>query len=363
MKPFLFLLPGVVLGCSSTPSGPGPVATGGGAAAGGMVATGGADASAGAGGAAMAQDGAAAAVDVGSTGADATLPKDGAPARGEDGALVTPTADANLGADGSAPGPSAAEACAVFASAACSRLQACSPFGVSALYGDTTRCQERIGLGCLPLFDAAGTSATPAKTSACAQSLQAIPCATLARGDFGPACATQPGTLVSGAACGDDAQCASTFCARASDAICGICAETTRAGDPCVRGACSAGTTCPAGQSSCIAPVAGQIGDACTVVEQCDVANAVGCDTIDRRCIRLTLAPSNGPCGANSLIGPSSFALCPASGTCSALLNGTCSGSAADGASCSTSGSGPSCMPPARCVTGTCTAPSPASCR
>ena len=270
------------------------------------------------------------------------------------------TDDASVGREAAAGDAGAAAACAMLADAACAKLQSCSAFAVGALFGDVTRCRERIALTCLPTFDAPGTSATPARTLACAQSLPALACETLSIANLGPDCAAQPGTLAAGAACGDDAQCASAFCARASDAVCGVCAAATHAGDPCVRGTCSAGTVCPAGATTCIVPVAGQVGDPCTVQEQCDIAHAVGCDTLGRRCLRLTLATST--CGANSLLAPTSFALCPASGTCSALIGGTCSPAAADGATCNTM-SGPACMPPARCVAGTCVVPAPSTCR
>lgn len=335
MKRWRMILPALWMACSSSPSGtPGSAGSGGGT-----------------GGNAGGNSGGAAAGGAGTGGGGAAAGAGGASA----------TSDAGAGGGGVSTGPTAADACAALADAACAKLEACSPFAVGALYGDVTRCRERLAVGCLPSFGASGTSATPARTSACAQSLAALPCATLSRGDFGPACAAQPGTLAAGGACGDDAQCASAFCARAADAICGVCAAATRAGDPCVRGACSAGTACPAGQTMCIAPVAGQAGDACTVAEECDLVNAVGCDTVDRRCIRLTLA--TGACGANALINPTSYATCPASGTCSALLAGTCAAAAADGATCSTGTSGPACTPPARCVSGRCTLPAPASCR
>jgi hypothetical protein len=272
------------------------------------------------------------------------------------------------GADGAAPGdgaapadPNAAPACAALADALCAKLMSCSPFALGALYGDATTCKQRLALGCVVKFGAPGTSATPAMATACAASLPSLACATFATGDFGAACAAQPGTLANGAACGDDAQCASTFCARAADAVCGVCAAATSAGSACVRGSCSAGTVCPMGRTTCIAPVAGQVGDMCTTLEQCDLGHGVGCNTTTSRCIMLTQAPAGGMCGANSLLA-SSFAVCPASGSCSAILNGTCSAAAADSAACSTATTGPACMPPAKCVGGRCTLPAPASC-
>jgi hypothetical protein len=54
--------------------------------------------------------------------------------------------------------------------------------------------------------------------------------------------------------------------------------------------------------------------------------------------------------------------LCPASGTCSALLAGTCTPSADDGAACSISDTGTHCMPPAVCSGGTCNLLSQSAC-
>src|SRR6266545_6065648 len=262
------------------------------------------------------------------------------------------------GTGGSPDGdPAAAEACAALSKALCARTETCTPFVVGLFFGSRTVCEQRLALDCLPKFGAPGTSATPAKTSICADSLATHPCTAFAKGDFGAACAPEAGSLAAGVACGDDAQCASTFCARAPDAVCGVCAPTTQAGSPCVRGACSAGTVCPMGKSSCVALEPGQLGATCTIQEQCDVGNGVGCSTVSGRCIRLTLGSTTGTCGAD--VAGSMYTACMASGTCSKLLGGTCTMTAADGAACSTASSGPACLPPARCVGGRCTLPDP----
>jgi hypothetical protein len=267
-------------------------------------------------------------------------------------------------------GPSAADdasaeakqACATFASTLCAKLQSCSAFVLGVLYGDTATCEKRIALSCVPSYGAAGTSATPAKTRACEQSIGALACPAFLTADWGAACKTDPGTIAQGGACGDDAQCATTFCARAPDAACGICQPPTTPGGPCVQSSCSAGMVCPAGQSTCITPVAGKVDDMCTAQEQCDLAHAVGCNTTSRKCLALTLAQPQGSCGANSIV-PTSYAVCPASGTCSAALAGKCSAAAADGEACSTADTGAHCVPPARCISSKCLVPDPTTCR
>jgi hypothetical protein len=263
-------------------------------------------------------------------------------------------------AGGTSGDPAAAQACAALSRALCAKTETCTPFAMGLFFGSRTVCEQRLALDCLPKFGAPGTSATPAKTSTCAESLATQPCAAFAKGDLGAACAPQAGSLAAGVACGDDAQCASTFCARAPDAICGVCAPTTQAGSPCVRGACSFGTVCPMGKSTCVVLEPGQLGATCTIQEQCDVGNGVGCSAVTGRCIQLTLGSTTGTCGAD--LSGSMYTACRASGTCSGLLAGTCTMAAADGATCSTASSGPACLPPARCVGGRCSLPDPGTC-
>jgi hypothetical protein len=254
----------------------------------------------------------------------------------------------------------AAPACAALSQALCRKIEICTPFAVGLVFGSRSVCEQRLTLDCLPKFAAPGSAATPALTSSCADSLAAHPCAAFLRGDFGAACAPLSGRLQGGAACGDDAQCASTFCARARDAVCGVCATTTPAGSPCVRDSCSAGTVCPMGKSTCVVPEPGQVGAACTVHEQCDIGNGIGCNPLTGRCIRLALGSDTGTCGLD--LAGALYTACPASGTCSAPLGGKCTAGAADGAACSTGSAGPGCLPPARCVGGRCTLPDPSAC-
>jgi hypothetical protein len=291
--------------------------------------------------------------------ADASVP-DGSSGTGGSGGQGGGASDASSGtSDASAE---AKQACAAFATTLCTKIQSCTSFVLGVLYGDVATCEKRIALSCVPSFAAPGTSATPAKTRACEQSIASLACDPFLKGDFGAACKTDPGTVAEGGPCGEDAQCASTFCARAPDAACGICQPLTTPGGPCVRSSCSAGMVCPAGQSMCITPVAGKVDDACTSQEQCDLAHAVGCNTTSKKCLMLTLAQAQGSCGANSIV-PTSYAVCPANGTCSAAIAGRCSAAATDGAACSTADTGTHCMSPARCVASKCVVPDPSTCR
>jgi hypothetical protein len=269
--------------------------------------------------------------------------------------------DASTGTDA---GGDAQQACTALADAYCAKLETCSTFVMNVAYGDLATCKARWILNCTPNFGAPGTSATPARTNTCAQSIAALSCTTFLSGDLGTACAVGAGTVAQGGPCGDDAQCASTFCPRAPTAVCGTCQPVTMAGDPCVQSSCSVSTNtvCPAGKTTCIKPVAGKVGDSCVGHEQCDVGHQVGCNPTNGKCIALTLATAGGTCGADSII-PTSVAVCPASGSCSASLAGKCSAVGMDGAACSTADTGTHCMPPARCVSSKCTLPNPATCR
>jgi hypothetical protein len=278
---------------------------------------------------------------------------------GVSGNAGNPRSDAGPGAPETSP--EVLQACSAFVATFCAKVQSCSPFALGVVYGDVTTCKQRLMLSCIPNSIAPGTSAVPAKTTGCEQSIAALACPKFLANDLGAACAIDPGTVAQGGACGDDAQCATTFCARAPDAACGICQPPTKVGDPCVQGSCSTGTVCPAGQSKCITPVAGQVNATCSALEECDLANAVGCNTGSKKCIALTMAPSQGACGADSIV-PTSYAVCSAGGTCSAAIFGKCSLAAADGAACSTSDTGAHCMTPARCVAGKCIVVDPILC-
>jgi hypothetical protein len=279
--------------------------------------------------------------------------------------------DASGGAGGAvdaSPPPDASPeqqlACTNFADAFCSRLQTCSSFVMSVLYGDIATCKQRWVLNCLPNFNVTGTSASAAKVNGCTPTLPALACDKFLAGDFGPMCTPSAGTIPQGGACGDDAQCATTFCARSPTSVCGTCQPPTNPGAACVQGSCSVSTNtiCPTGANTCVKPKAGQVGDPCIGQEECDVGHQVGCNTAtSKTCIALTLA--SGTCGANSLLNPTSVAVCGAGGTCTLPFNGTCTPFAADGQACSAGDTGAHCMLPAKCVGMKCVVPDPSTCK
>lgn len=284
---------------------------------------------------------------------------DGGATTGGGASATTGGSSAVDGGDTSTPAVAAARACADLASAFCAKLERCSAFALSVSYSDKASCETRFALGCGPTFSAPGTSATPEKTATCAASVGALACGDVLAGNLGTACTVTAGALANGTACTEDAQCVSTFCARAPTDACGKCAPPTTAGGACVSSTCSRGTVCPKGATKCITSVRGAVGAACTVQEECDLANAVGCNTLSKKCIALALTPAGGQCGLNG----NTFNVCAKSGACSSALSGTCSGAAADGATCSDADTGPHCLAPARCVNAKCIVTDPTSCK
>jgi hypothetical protein len=138
------------------------------------------------------------------------------------------------------------------------------------------------------------------------------------------------GTRANDAPCTFNGQCASAFCARNKNSVCGVCATPPLVGDSCVDSDCGRGQTCLAGANVCQAYIgAGQPCDAAT----CSLAG--GCYT-----------------GA---------------GAASDTETGTCKADVAAGMACDIV-IGPLCKTPGRCVvaagatSGTCTVPDPTVC-
>ncbi|HMJ51641.1 MAG TPA: hypothetical protein VK540_06175 [Polyangiaceae bacterium] len=349
-----------------TPGGPGGSSTGtAGGNTGGTSGAGGAGGAGGTGGSAGGSGGTGGTA--GSTGGSSgSGGGTGGTAGDPDGGVAPDAAGGTGGGDASPPDAAVDEqqACTNFADTFCSRLQTCSAFVMSVLYGDVATCKQRWFLNCRPNFGVTGTSASAAKTNGCTQTLPALACDKFLLGDFGTACTASPGTLPQGAACGDDAQCATTFCARSATSLCGTCQPATNPGDPCPQGSCSVSTNtvCREDGTTCIKPKTGPVGAACVGQEECDVGHQVGCNTANRKCVALTLAASGGQCGANSVVA-TSIAVCSAGGTCTLALAGRCTAFAADGQTCSTADTGAHCMQPAKCVGGRCAVPDPGSCK
>jgi hypothetical protein len=288
------------------------------------------------------------------------------------------------------------QACTDLAKARCLQLQSCAPARVSSVYADLATCEAREKLSCMPSLGAPGTSATPDRYEKCASALGASACTSLFARNPPTECVPQPGKLADGAACGDDAQCASTYCemlsAPPSNNICGVCGPRALAGGACAGDVdCDFGLTCANGVGLGVCVSYGDVGATCDGAHPCSPPNAcvsgacmapVGasmmCDRIAQNCdptqalycnaqsvcaVR-TFAAAGEPCDG--------FVQCAAGGWCAAsgnTLRGICLATVADGAACNPHQNNmPDCQQPARCLgidgamDGICTLPNPAAC-
>lgn len=288
------------------------------------------------------------------------------------------------------------QACTDISKALCDQYEKCLPLLITIGYGDAAKCPGRVEPNCPSYFDAPKTSSRPEKVDACAAAIAGLSCDKLSQ--MPPsACVPDPGGLDDDASCIDDAQCKSTWCAKADNQICGKCAKLSTAGSACVSTGtkddgsadvkCSRGFTC--GSAGCAKP--GLLGDTCndsapcslglacfmgkcaqagkpgskcdpmgTTQPACDILQGAYCNPATSVCAAFGVAKPGESCG---LVG-SEYKICAAGGKCSAsgLAMGTCIAPAADGATCD-SKAGPGCAAPALCVAGKCTLPDPNACK
>lgn len=264
----------------------------------------------------------------------------------------------------------------------CSKLNSCFPFLIEAVYGDVATCTARSKLGCEDSLGADGSNATSSDIAACAKAYAALSCNELVTTT--PDVCVVEGNRGDGEPCGNDAQCQSRNC-RITSGFCGTCGPRSAAGGSCAnQDDCQTGLECASGV--CAVPV--PAGGACTSSEQCAgllVCKSGTCGTAagagescgpDVQCdsfAGLLCVPTSNTCKSASLVGPGescglideSLVGCRAGGTCvgaTLTQTGTCASAAGDGASCTTTADGPSCLAPAECIDGTCQLPNVASC-
>jgi hypothetical protein len=300
-----------------------------------------------------------------------------------------PTPDAAVEA-----GPSAATACADFAQAVCQQLSTCTPFAMKEAFGDVQTCAQRSAIPCPLALGASGTKMTPSDLEQCVHALEAQTCDQALDNPQPAACAI-PGTLATGAACGSDWQCASSFCELVAGTLCGTCSTRATSGQHAPDGgavcvvdedcaanlACAAGTcvtpgavgaTCSGTQpclrtltcigGKCATPLA--VGAACTAATDCNGSLGLYCDTAStKKCVQAGTATSGQPCGAVS----STLVACVGGALCANIGmqgQGTCHQPAGDGAPCGTL-AGIGCTLPAQCIDATgykCVLPDATSC-
>ena len=279
----------------------------------------------------------------------------------------------------------AASACQLFAQTLCERLGVCAPALVTRVYGDSIGCVSRNNLGCLTRQRTPDVISSAAGLSACTQQLSSLECGALLDNALPAVCQLAPGARANGRACSDDAQCASTRCARArcrvrrvsgarrrraavsswqrlcaglvctSDLLCRRPAGLDASCD--ARHPCAFPLTCAA--LRCSAPLA--LGSACEPAsDRCDRYAGLACDTQSARCRSWLQAPPGQACGYTG----AGWAECSASGSCRTAPGasaGLCEGPLPDGASC-VEGTTSGCLTPARCVAGMCRLPAPEDC-
>ncbi len=296
------------------------------------------------------------------------------------------------GGDGGGAEVSANQASADAAKAYCQRVDACAAVFVTDAFGDEATCESLFEAQLLTDLSAPGTSATPAMYETCAAALPQVSCGDLLGNATIPACKTMPGTLAQGAACGTDAQCATTHCTVPAAALCGTCAEPSAAGGHCgVDSDCQPGMKCVTGSGTtgtcalyglqgaacsdtqpcrpdfgCVNGTCGTpspAGTACKSSAECDQLAGAFCNPESLTCQTITFAAPGGACGLVS----GALVLCagPGSecrGSSAPPYQGTCVAYAMDGASCELDG-GPLCDYGAVCVAGTCQVSDPSSCK
>ncbi|HXQ22796.1 MAG TPA: hypothetical protein VN812_14050 [Candidatus Acidoferrales bacterium] len=297
---------------------------------------------------------------------------------------------------------SADQACADFATANCTKLDQCVLNGSTARYGGASTCVARQTQACLTRLGATGIGNTPAAVESCVKAVPAAPCSEFDLGTI-PECEAKVGTFSDNAACAFSGQCQSANCAIVNGTNCGTCAPANQPGNPCdmtscstglvcvgatpqcqprgaLGGSCDADLACSAGLS-CVIPAgmaagtcqtaAATLGAACAPKPTgagCDPNAGLYCDSTTHTCLAATSVTAGAQCG---FVNPG-VAACTDASTCFGAQGqtpGTCKANAADGMPCDTQ-AGPSCIPPARCVTGgptvttgTCELPDPNKCK
>lgn len=289
------------------------------------------------------------------------------------------------GSGGSPGGSSSKSDCTSLATAICDATEQCSPFYLSANYGDMATCVARNVLACQAFTTASGASVKPSDYAACAKGYAQLDCAHLMgalHGTIVPSGCAVPGARANGQPCGVDTQCKSGYCQHTS-VTCGTCEDLRASGAPCTQVAdCQAGLTCSSAHITCAEP--GKVGDACTLstdcaiglacaankcvkpgeagapctlLEDCDVDQGMICG-LQHTCMATQLAKIGAACGIvnNALVA------CEGAGFCDipqGKTTGTCRAPPKDGGAC-----GPTklCMLPAMCVSNTCRLPDTTTC-
>lgn len=127
------------------------------------------------------------------------------------------------------------DACGDLAAVRCRELTLCGSFLDRARYADVETCVSEVQLECVAARSLPGVLGAVARADACARNLAALDCAhrrdPLAQ-EQACSAAVERGTLVDGAPCVRDNQCAGGLCERGARG-CGVCVRAPVAGDRC----------------------------------------------------------------------------------------------------------------------------------
>jgi len=333
--------------------------------------------------------------------------------------------DGGSGSSSGGGGTSAMQACADSAHASCTQRDKCSLNGYlnDQAYGGEMNCEARTETTCVLNLGGMGTGQTPATLEACVAVYPSYTCSDYFDANPPAACIVT-GTLATGAPCGANAQCQSSFCAIGAYAICGTCQPLPTPGAACQinpdcgrdldcvkpsgsnamtmgtcaayvapAGACLTGTSpCPTGYA-CVGDDAststmgtcqasGQtVGAACDgsrkTAANCEGDLGLACIPTAKgssvgTCQTISLASGGTPCGDIGSAPITGYASCQ-QGFCQmatpTATTGMCVQQSGDNGPCSTDPTTPPCEAPAKCVpsaagsmTGTCTLPNAATC-
>ncbi len=268
---------------------------------------------------------------------------------------------------------SAAAACADFAYAHCSRVDACSTIAIALRYPDLATCRALFTTNCVNAINAP-SSMTPASVESCstATTSPSWSCNDFLYGQNAPPqCTLQAGTRVTGAACAFSTQCQTRYCSIPRGSACGTCGALPAPGDSCANlTTCGFAQTCDAATQQCI--VFSQSGGACSATQPCGVSfgcdatqtcqpqastpNAtcavpgpgcnlyagLTCNTASATCVTLQFGAPGDACGLVS----NQYVPCGHGGVC---VGGVCVASAVPTQACDIA-AGPFCVPPSECV-------------
>jgi hypothetical protein len=232
---------------------------------------------------------------------------------------------------GPAPsGPSTKPDCKAYASAYCTKANACGHLVATILGG---ACETRMAAVCETHVAAPGTGYSPTALAACSNAFASSGC------DLEPAACAMKGALPLEAACAFDDQCVTGACS-ATSTTCGKCVVATKTTASPKAGL---GETCD---------------DSAKTAPACNGMLGLTCDSKTKACVEIPTAALGEPCGWFGMI-----VMCASGGTCKpgTTGSGTCVAEKGIGDLCSGSSGYDECTFGTACIAGGCAFPTAAA--